>query len=283
LIPSANYFSNLESYIPPAAAAARAVPLPAQQGVPRRAQIARATRNRVRATAEPEANQPPPLAPFDQSDNSDDDGRPVADFSEEKIGTKKRAKLEAKAEKKAQREVELKLREEQKVKDQQTELERKKLDEKERQEELRKAEEEQKAREEQERREHEEYLKMKAAFSVEEEGFDEQADSEKENLLQEFIDYIKNNKVVVLEDLAAHFKLKTQAAIDRIVDLQKENRLSGGESCQFWIHQKMTILSSFSSDRRSRKVHLHFGGRTKSCGQIHQATRPCFHHRTGRE
>jgi DDRGK domain-containing protein 1 len=75
--------------------------------------------------------------------------------------------------------------------------------------------------------EHEEYLKLKAAFSIEEEGYDEKDEDEKENLLQEFIDYIKNNKVVVLEDLASHFKLKTQAAIDRIMDLQKENRLSG--------------------------------------------------------
>lgn len=30
-----------------------------------------------------------------------------------------------------------------------------------------------------------------------------------------------------MEDLAAHFKLKTQAAIDRIVELQSDGRLSG--------------------------------------------------------
>lgn len=67
---------------------------------------------------------------------------------------------------------------------------------------------------------------MKAAFEVQEEGFDEE-DSEQDELLQNFIDFIKTSKVVVLEDLAAHFKLKTQATIDRIVELQKENRLSG--------------------------------------------------------
>lgn len=33
--------------------------------------------------------------------------------------------------------------------------------------------------------------------------------------------------MVVLEDLAVQFKLKTQAAIDRIVELQKDGRLSG--------------------------------------------------------
>lgn len=48
------------------------------------------------------------------------------------------------------------------------------------------------AREEKERQEHEEYLKMKAAFSVEEEGFDEgENESENENLLQEFVNYVK--------------------------------------------------------------------------------------------
>lgn len=48
-----------------------------------------------------------------------------------------------------------------------------------------------------------------------------------QNLLQEFVDYIKNNKVVIIEDLAAHFKLKTQACIDRIKDLQKDDILTG--------------------------------------------------------
>lgn len=67
---------------------------------------------------------------------------------------------------------------------------------------------------------------MKAQFEVQEEGFDEE-ENDQEGLLQNFIDYIKTNKVVVLEDLAANFKLKTQAAIDRIIDLQKDNRLSG--------------------------------------------------------
>ena len=67
---------------------------------------------------------------------------------------------------------------------------------------------------------------MKAQFEVQEEGFDEE-ENDQEELLKNFIDYIKTNKVVVLEDLAANFKLKTQAAIDRIIELQKDNRLSG--------------------------------------------------------
>lgn len=83
------------------------------------------------------------------------------------------------------------------------------------------------AREEKARKEHEEYLKLKASFTVEEEGFDECSDDEKENLLQRFIDHIKENKAVVLEDLATQFKLKTQAVIDRITDLQADGTLTG--------------------------------------------------------
>jgi len=44
---------------------------------------------------------------------------------------------------------------------------------------------------EKERQEHEEYLKLKAAFSVEEEGYEEGGGDEEQSLLQEFINYIK--------------------------------------------------------------------------------------------
>lgn len=39
--------------------------------------------------------------------------------------------------------------------------------------------------------------------------------------------FFQSQKVVVLEDLAAHFKLKTQAVIDRITDLQSSGELTG--------------------------------------------------------
>lgn len=83
------------------------------------------------------------------------------------------------------------------------------------------------AREEKARKEHEEYLKLKASFSVEEEGFEEVSDDEKEDLFKRFIDHIKEKKVVVLEELATEFKLKTQAVIDRITDLQADGTITG--------------------------------------------------------
>ncbi|KOB75001.1 hypothetical protein OBRU01_08224 [Operophtera brumata] len=67
-----------------------------------------------------------------------------------------------------------------------------------------------KAEEEKKRREQEEYDALKAAFSVESEGFEENDDQDQESLLKDFIDYIK-----------------TQAAIDRITDLQSSGELTG--------------------------------------------------------
>lgn len=142
------------------------------------------------------------------------------------MGAKKRAKLEAKAGKRHQRELEQQAREEKKKRDEQLEAERKKEADKEEKVERKREEAERLAREEKERREHEEYLKLKATFQVDEEGYDE-CDEEEESLLVSFINYIQDNKVVLLEDLATHFKLKTQAVIDRITNLQESGTLTG--------------------------------------------------------
>ncbi|KYN40808.1 DDRGK domain-containing protein 1 [Trachymyrmex septentrionalis] len=144
-----------------------------------------------------------------------------------KIGTKKRAKLAAKAEKKIQREAAEREREEHKKREQLLQEEKDKQAEKERVEELRAEEAEKKAREEKERQEYEEYLKMKEAFSVEEEGYEQENRECEENLLQEFLAYIKLNKVLVLEDLAAHFGLKTANVVERIQELQANGNLTG--------------------------------------------------------
>merc|ERR1712126_525684 len=77
-----------------------------------------------------------------------------------------------------------------------------------------------------ERKEHEEYLKLKEAFS-EDEGCDAAEEEDEENMLLNFINYIKETKVVKLEDLAAHFKLKTQEAIDRVNTSMADGLLTG--------------------------------------------------------
>lgn len=186
--------------------------------IPRRAQIARnQRRNRPEAAA----------ADHDNSGSDEDYPHSQVVLTDKKVGAKKMAKLEAKAEKRAQREVEGQAREDRKKREEQLEAERKKETEREEEIERKREAAERLAREEKERQEHEEYLKLKAAFQVDEEGFDEAGDDEKENLLQSFITHIQENKVVLLEDLASHFKLKTQAVIDRITDLQESGGLTG--------------------------------------------------------
>lgn len=162
-----------------------------------------------------------------EADEDDDDTGDNRQIPDHKIGAKKRAKLAAKAEKKLQREVAERDREERKKREQLLQEEKNKQAEKERAEELRTEEAERKAREEKEKREHEEYLKMKEAFSIEEEGYDEENKEYEEDLLQKFLNYIKQNKVLILEDLAAHFGLKTTNVVERIQELQANGNLSG--------------------------------------------------------
>uniref|UniRef100_A0A182MHL1 DDRGK domain-containing protein 1 n=1 Tax=Anopheles culicifacies TaxID=139723 RepID=A0A182MHL1_9DIPT len=217
-----------------------AAPAQVEENVPRRAQVVRNQRNRARVAQIAE--------PVDDSEEEDTIPQAQHDYAGEKIGAKKRAKLEAKAQKKTEREQELRHREEQKKRDALLEEERRKQAEQEEQAEKERERAEQLAREEKERKEHEEYLMMKQAFSVEEEGFEEEDADEQQNSLQEFIKFIQvpcqflrwfydcltrtsifqqDNKVVVLEDLAVQFKLKVQAVIDRIGELQKEERITG--------------------------------------------------------
>ncbi len=105
---------------------------------------------------------------------------------------------------------------------------RKKQEQEEERLEKEKEEKERLRKEEEERKEHEEYLKLKEAFSVDEEGQDQgMSETESQNLLFEFVEFIKKSKVVVLEDLAAEFKLKTQDIINRLTMVQEMGLLTG--------------------------------------------------------
>merc|ERR1712096_308746 len=165
--------------------------------------------------------------------NAEDSGGGVdpVDFEDDegaKIGAKKARKLEMKAEKKAQREAELEEREEKKKREALLEAERKKDAERRAMDDAARAEEERLRKEEQERKEHEEYLQLKASFVVEESGeVGIMTEEESQSLLQEFINFIKDSKVVQLEDLGARFILKTHEAIDRLEHLLGEGRLTG--------------------------------------------------------
>ncbi|XP_022288372.2 DDRGK domain-containing protein 1-like [Crassostrea virginica] len=182
----------------------------------------RGRRNRMANREEESDEEALPLDP--------DEINPFEDFEGDgkKIGKKKMLKLQAKEEKRQQRLAEEEERKEKKEREALLEKQRKKEEEMLKAEEAARAEQEKLRKEEEERREEEEYLKLKEAFSVEEEGEEDIGpDLTSQSLLQEFIDYIKEMKVIMLEDLAAHFKIKTQDAVDRIKDLQTEGHLTG--------------------------------------------------------
>lgn len=199
--------------------AARPVPVARDEGAP--AGVRRPRRNvrsRMRESRTP-----------DEDDDEEDDPmlEDLVAMPEGKIGAKKRKKLEMKAEKRAQRERDIEEREERKQR-QAAEEERKKQEQAiEREAEAQREAEEKRLREEKEQRELEEYLKLKEAFSVEDEGYDAATEEESRNKLQEFVDCIKTDKVVILEDLAARFQLKTQDCIDRIQALLASETLVG--------------------------------------------------------
>ena len=65
-------------------------------------------------------------------------------------------------------------------------------------------------------------------FTVEGEGTVEQEiQQESQGLLQEFIDHIVERKVVVLEELAAEFGLRTQDVVSRVQALESMGRITG--------------------------------------------------------
>ncbi|XP_057950657.1 DDRGK domain-containing protein 1 [Malania oleifera] len=73
-----------------------------------------------------------------------------------------------------------------------------------------------------------EFEKWKGEFSVDDEGTTEnEVQDGSQGLLFDFVEYIKKQKCVPLEDLAAEFKLRTQDCINRITSLENMGRLSG--------------------------------------------------------
>lgn len=83
-------------------------------------------------------------------------------------------------------------------------------------------------KERKEREEQELYLKLKQSFTVDEEGFDgDDNEEESQTKLQKFIDYIKEKKVVHMDELAGNFNMKTPEVVQRIQDLLEQQLLVG--------------------------------------------------------
>ncbi|CAI4231194.1 unnamed protein product [Auanema sp. JU1783] len=193
----------------------------------------------------------------DEDDDEDFDYR-VSETGE-KIGKRKAMKLQAKAEKKAHREQELRDREEQKIRDAEKEKRREDEREKERLEEEAEEERKRKEKEEKEKREHEEYLAMKASFAVEEEGFDIMEGEEAENLLKEFVDYVKKSKVVNMDELAAHFDLKSDQAVNRLQFFLENGQLQGVVDDRgkfiYITNEELDAVAKFINQRGRFSIH----------------------------
>ncbi|KAI6188465.1 WW domain-containing protein [Aphelenchoides besseyi] len=144
-----------------------------------------------------------------------------------KIGKKKLAKLEAKAQARAEREDMLAQRAEQKKREEKLREEREAKEKAEAELKKQEAEEERKRREAIAEKEHQEYLKMKEAFSVEEEGFDQVDENETENLMTLFIDHIKKNKAVNIDELASFFKLRVEDTVEKLRYFLSTGQLTG--------------------------------------------------------
>uniref|UniRef100_A0A0R3RX64 DDRGK domain-containing protein 1 n=1 Tax=Elaeophora elaphi TaxID=1147741 RepID=A0A0R3RX64_9BILA len=161
------------------------------------------------------------------SEQEDDESPSAALAKDEHFGKKKLAKLQAKEERRKQREAELFEREERKK----LEQEREERLQKEREKQMEKEEEERERkrleREEREKREEEEYRKLRETFAVDEEGFDQIDGEESQNLLRDFEEYVRETKVVNIDELGAHFNLRPEDAVDRLNFLVSNGNLTG--------------------------------------------------------
>uniref|UniRef100_A0A0C9RS64 DDRGK domain-containing protein 1 n=1 Tax=Wollemia nobilis TaxID=56998 RepID=A0A0C9RS64_9CONI len=163
---------------------------------------------------------------FTSEDVLDEDGEeePEAEYYAPKSSKKKEMKRQ---EREAQRQAEEGAREIRRTKQDRYAEMRHQKDEQREAEERRKEEEARAQKAKEEEALNAEFEKWKDVFSVETEGTGEEMQDGGQGLLFDFVEYIKKNKCVFLEDLAAEFKLRTQDCINRILSLEKMGRLYG--------------------------------------------------------
>ena len=143
----------------------------------------------------------------------------------DRVNLKKMEKKRKKQAMKEQREAMIQA-EKERTSQQKKKLEEMEIDREEKELELR--EREKAERLELEKKKQEEYEEWRHMFEVEDQGEGIDSDlSHNQGLLTEFINYIKDHKVVVLEELASEFKIKTEHCINRIRSLEEEGKITG--------------------------------------------------------
>eukprot|EP00177_Eucheuma_denticulatum_P007273 GFKZ01013242.1.p1 GENE.GFKZ01013242.1~~GFKZ01013242.1.p1 ORF type:complete len:329 (-),score=87.21 GFKZ01013242.1:1311-2174(-) len=141
-----------------------------------------------------------------------------------RVKKKKEANREARRE---AREARLAQLEEMREREQRREEQRQEEQEEQERLEREREEEGRKRREEKEKKEMEEYAEWKGTIEVEEEGEDGDMAVEEEGMMERFCEYVKEGKIVVLEEMAAEFGLKTEQVVDRLVRLEESGGISG--------------------------------------------------------
>ena len=143
-----------------------------------------------------------------------------------KLTKKEQAKMIKKQEKAEQREHIKQMMEAKKLKEQEKEREML-IKEKLKEEEKKKLEETlQKVKEEQQKKEDEIYNQWKDMIKIGEEG-EEKKNFSDENVINEFLNYIKRRKVVSLEDLSGVFKISPNELVEKLNQFEKEGRILG--------------------------------------------------------
>ena len=84
----------------------------------------------------------------------------------------------------------------------------------------------QKVKEEQQKKEDEIYNQWKDMIKIGEEG-EEKKNFSDENVINEFLNYIKRRKVVSLEDLSGVFKISPNELVEKLNQFEKEGRILG--------------------------------------------------------
>ena len=143
-----------------------------------------------------------------------------------KLTKKEQAKMIKKQEKAEQREHIKQMMEAKKLKEQEKEREML-IKEKLKEEEKKKLEETlQKVKEEQQKKEDEIYNQWKDMIKIGEEG-EEKRNFSDENVINEFLNYIKRRKVVSLEDLSGVFKISPNELVEKLNQFENEGRILG--------------------------------------------------------
>ena len=143
-----------------------------------------------------------------------------------KLTKREQAKMIKKQEKAEKREHIKQMMEAKKLKEQEKEREML-IKEKLKEEEKRKLEETlQKVKEEQQKKEDEIYNQWKDMIKMGEEG-EEKRNFSDENVINEFLNYIKRRKVVSLEDLSGVFKISPNELVEKLNQFEKEGRILG--------------------------------------------------------